>query len=87
MGDFLFLYGGSDPNGNPTASVLRGSVTQPPTDPKAPPGTVAPPTQISAWAGTTGTGNLPVARTDAVSFTANGIDVSRRRQGRRRDEG
>ena len=72
LGDYLWVYGGSDPNGNPTATVLRGSVTTPAADPDAPAGTPAPSSLVSAWATTPGTGNLPVARTDATGYVANG---------------
>jgi hypothetical protein len=72
VGDFLYVYGGSDGNGNPTATVLRGDLTTPEPDPEAAPGTPADPASITGWAVATGEANLPVARTNAAGFTTNG---------------
>jgi len=71
VGDYLWVYGGSDAQG-PTATVQRGSLAIPTAPAGSPPGTVADPSYIAAWAVAEGSTNLPVARTDAAGFTANG---------------
>ncbi len=71
IGDFLWVYGGTDAQG-PTATVQRGSLTTPTAPAGSPPGTVAAPSFIASWAVVEGAANLPAARTDAAGFTANG---------------
>jgi hypothetical protein len=72
VGDYVWVYGGSDAGGNPTATVQRGSVATPEPDPEAPAGTPADPSFVEQWSITAGETNLPVARTNAAGFTANG---------------
>lgn len=71
VGSYLWVYGGVDTSG-PTAAIERGLLVQPPVPDGSPPGTLAPPSYIGQWAITAGPTNLPVARTDAAGFTANG---------------
>jgi hypothetical protein len=71
IGDYLWVYGGSDASG-PTATVQRGTLETPTAPAGSPPGTAADPSFISSWAVAEGETNLPVARTDAAGFTANG---------------
>jgi N-acetylneuraminic acid mutarotase len=61
IGDFLWVYGGSDANG-PTGAVQRGQFRSETGNAGA----------IVQWAIKDGLPNLPVARTDAGYFTANG---------------
>lgn len=61
IGDFLWVYGGRDANG-PTGAVQRGEL-----------GTIdRRPGTIVRFGVRNGPPNLPVARTDAATFTANG---------------
>lgn len=61
VGDHLFVYGGSDPNG-PVGLVLRGNVSK----------DSATLGQIVSWDIGSGATNLPVARTKAAGFSSNG---------------
>jgi hypothetical protein len=72
VGDYLWLYGGSNANGDPTAAVLRGFLETPEPDPDAAPNDPDPLSFIARWDATAGPANLPVARTRAAGFTANG---------------
>jgi N-acetylneuraminic acid mutarotase len=72
VGDFLWVYGGSDAGANPSATVQRGSVATPEVAPGAPAGTRPDPSFIQQWSVVAGETNLPVARTNAAGFTANG---------------
>jgi N-acetylneuraminic acid mutarotase len=72
VGDYVWVYGGSDSGGNPTATIQRGAITTPEPDPEAPAGTPADPSFVGQWAVIGGEANLPVARTNAAGFTANG---------------
>ncbi len=60
VGDHVFLFGGSDPNG-PVGLVLRGNLGK----------EAANLNQIASWDIGGGTTNLPVARTRAAGFTSN----------------
>jgi hypothetical protein len=71
IGDFLWVYGGSDAQG-PTATVLRGTLETPTVAPGSAAGTLADPSFLATWAVAEGQTNLPVARTEAAGFTANG---------------
>jgi hypothetical protein len=71
VGDYLWVYGGSDAQG-PTATLQRGSLEIPTAPAGSPPGTLADPSYIATWAVQEGPANLPVARTDAAGFSANG---------------
>ncbi len=72
IGDYLWVFGGSGADEAPTATVLRGTVTVPEVPEGSPPGATADPSFVSDWA-TNADANLPVARTNAATFTANGI--------------
>lgn len=74
VGDFLWVYGGTDPNG-PSGAVQRGALG---TGIKViegeikPPGTEPDPIKVLQW-GVVNEVNLPVARTAAAGFSANGV--------------
>jgi hypothetical protein len=74
VGDFLWVYGGSDANG-PTGAVQRGSIG---TGIAVVPGATAVPNATPApqkvlqWAVSNGA-NLPEARTNATGFSVNGV--------------
>jgi hypothetical protein len=67
-GDYLWLYGGSDADGNPVGGVQRGEFGQPAAE-----GEEANPDEglVTVW-GIQNESNLPVARTDAAGWGANG---------------
>ena len=71
-GQYMYVYGGSDASG-PTAVVLRGAVVAA-AAPVSAAGVagVAGPALVTQWATGVGATNLPVARTDAAGFLANG---------------
>jgi hypothetical protein len=68
VGDYLWLYGGSDADGNPVGGVQRGEFGQPAAE-----GEEANPDEglVTVW-GIQNESNLPVARTDAAGWGANG---------------
>jgi hypothetical protein len=70
VGDYLWLYGGSDAAG-PVGAVQRGRLGTPPTMETPGPNPVAPPLQLLQWA-IGDAYNLPAARTGAAGFAANG---------------
>jgi N-acetylneuraminic acid mutarotase len=80
-GDHLYVYGGRDANG-PTTVVMRGdlgtagsSATPGASASPAPSASAAAATQpltVLRWGQSTGAASLPVARTDAAGFSANG---------------
>ncbi|HSG85902.1 MAG TPA: hypothetical protein VLA23_06145 [Candidatus Limnocylindrales bacterium] len=72
VGDYLWVYGGTGADGAPTTTVLRGTVTVPEVPEGAVPGTPADPSFVNDWA-TNADANLPVARANPATFTANGI--------------
>ena len=71
-GQYMYVYGGSDASGA-TSVVLRGAVVAA-AAPVSPAGVtgVAGPALVTQWATGVGGTNLPVARTDAAGFLANG---------------
>jgi hypothetical protein len=78
IGDFLWVYGGSDDNG-PIGGVERGQLGtgKPPVDSRPgrnihPPGTEPDPIKVLGWA-TNNSVNLPAARTATAGFSANGV--------------
>jgi hypothetical protein len=73
VGDYVWVYGGSDAKG-PTRTVLRGLVQTPPATTPAQPGQAAPASAVARWdvKAPDSTTNLPVARADAAGFAANG---------------
>ena len=70
VGDYLWLYGGSDATG-PVGAVQRGSLDVPPTTATPGPNPVPAPLQVLQWA-IGDAYNLPGARSDAAGFAANG---------------
>ncbi|MCI0345938.1 MAG: hypothetical protein L0221_10925 [Chloroflexi bacterium] len=78
VGDFLWVYGGTDADG-PVGAVLRGQLGtgKPPVDSRpgrniTPPGTEPDPIRVLSWA-INNAANLPVARTTTAGFSANGV--------------
>jgi hypothetical protein len=74
VGDFLWVYGGTDANG-PSGAVQRGSLgTGIPVVPGATavPNATPAPQKVLQWAVSNGA-NLPAARADATGFSANGV--------------
>ncbi|HEY8869582.1 MAG TPA: hypothetical protein VIM30_09330 [Candidatus Limnocylindrales bacterium] len=77
VGDFVWLYGGSDSAG-PTANVQRGTVASfAPSPPPGQPAASLPPNSdtslhLTRWGVKGGGTNVPEARTDAAGFVANG---------------
>ena len=78
VGDFLWLYGGSDPNG-PSRAVQRGQLGtgKPPVDSRPgrnvnPPGTEPDPIKVLRW-DVNPSVDVPEKRTAAAGFTANGV--------------
>ncbi len=71
VGDYLWVYGGSDAKG-PTAVVERGLVQTPKAASPAPAGAAAPASAVVQWGIRGGDTNLPAARTDAAGFLSNG---------------
>jgi len=78
VGDFLWLYGGTDSDGA-TDAVQRGflGTGKPPVDSRpgrniTPPGTEPDPLKVLRW-DVNNDANLPEARTAAAGFTANGV--------------
>lgn len=70
VGDHIYLYGGSTASG-PVGGVLRGNLAKPPAVTTA--GSTTSAANVESWdIGGSGT-NLPVARTLAAGFTANGV--------------
>lgn len=70
IGDYLWLYGGSDAAG-PVGAVQRGELGTAPTTATPGPNPVAPPLQLLGWA-IGDRYNLPAARASAAGFAANG---------------
>ena len=70
VGDFVWLWGGTDVNG-PSGAVQRGVIGIPATEETPAPDAVAVPLQLLHWA-VSDTANLPVPRTSAAGFAANG---------------
>ena len=73
VGSYLWVYGGRDASG-PTRIVQRGLIQTPPAPSPAQPGQAAPASSVVQWAVQAADSkvNLPVARTDASGFAANG---------------
>jgi len=74
VGDFLWVYGGSDPNG-PSGAVQRGKLGTGVVEVEGeikPPGTEPHPIKVLQW-GVVNEVNLPAARTSAAGFSANGV--------------
>jgi hypothetical protein len=71
IGDYLWVYGGSDASG-PTAIVQRGSIVTPPAPSK--PNATQEPSSVTQWAvqAAGAAVNLPAPRTDAAGFVSNG---------------
>lgn len=70
VGDFVWLYGGSDAGG-PVGAVQRGTLGTPPTTETPGPNAAVAPLQLLQWA-VGDRYNLPEARTAAAGFAANG---------------
>ena len=74
VGDFLWVYGGTDPNG-PSGAVQRGKLGTGVVEVEGeikPPGTEPHPIKVLQW-GVVNEVNLPAARTSAAGFSANGV--------------
>lgn len=70
VGDFAWIWGGTDANG-PSGAVQRGTIGTPKTDATPAPNAVAVPLQLLQWAVSDGF-NMPKPRTSAAGFAANG---------------
>ncbi|MCI0583185.1 MAG: kelch motif-containing protein [Chloroflexi bacterium] len=70
VGDYLWLYGGSDANG-PVGAVQRGHLDVEPTPQTPAPNATPAPLKLLQWA-VADAYNLPAARTAAAGFAANG---------------
>jgi len=70
VGDFAWVWGGSDANG-PSGAVQRGAIGVPKTNATPAPNAVAVPLQVLQWA-VSDSFNMPKARTSAAGFAANG---------------
>ena len=70
VGDYVWLYGGTDANG-PSGAVQRGAIGTGGVVASPGPNPIAPPLKLLQW-GLQNAANLPVARTGAAGFAANG---------------
>lgn len=70
VGDFAWIWGGTDENG-PSGAVQRGTIGTPRTNATPAPNAVAVPLQLLQWAISDGF-NMPAPRTSAAGFAANG---------------
>ncbi|MBI3746140.1 MAG: hypothetical protein HY264_06375 [Chloroflexi bacterium] len=70
VGDFAWVWGGSDANG-PSGAVQRGTIGAPKTNATPAPNAAPVPLQVLQWAVSDGF-NMPKARTSAAGFAANG---------------
>jgi len=70
VGDYVWLYGGSDANG-PVGAVQRGNLNVEPTPETPAPNATPAPLKLLQWT-TDNAYNLPAPRTAAASFAANG---------------
>jgi hypothetical protein len=70
VGDYLWLYGGSDASG-PVGAVQRGFLDVEPTPATPAPNATPAPLKVLQW-GVNDSANLPAARTGAAGFAANG---------------
>lgn len=70
IGDFIWVWGGSDAKG-PSAAIVRGSLGTTPTPETPAPNATPAPLQMLGWA-TSNTAQLPAPRSAAAGFAANG---------------
>jgi hypothetical protein len=70
VGDFAWIWGGTDANG-PSGAVQRGQIGTPPAEATLAPNATPIPLQVLTWT-TSDKFNMPAARTAAAGFSANG---------------